>query len=66
VTRPTITEFVAADGTVRQLKEPHGPATSAQLARLNRPGMLGLVRPGEAQPLTKGEAAAAIDEERVA
>jgi hypothetical protein len=61
-----MTEFVAADGTIRQLKEPHGPATSAQLARLNRLGMLELVGPGEAQPLSKGEAAAAIDEERAA
>jgi hypothetical protein len=46
----------------RELVDPDGPATPRQLARLNRAGALELVAPGRATPITKGEAAAAIND----
>lgn len=45
----------------RTLKDPDGPATPAQLARLNRTGRLRIV--AHAAPVTKLAAAQAIDEE---
>ena len=44
----------------RELADPDGPASGRQLRRLNALGRLQLVAPGEAEPLTKAEAAAAI------
>jgi hypothetical protein len=61
VSRRRLTGFVV-DWQWRELRDPDGPPTGRQLERLNRAGMLELVQPGEAQPITKGEAAAAIDD----
>ena len=59
-TRRRQTGFLSPDGDWRELVEPDGPPSGRQLARLNGLGMLELVDPGEARPLTKAEAAAAI------
>ena len=61
MTRPTLDGFWR-EGEWRDLADPDGPPTGRQLLRLNRLGMLELVVPGSAQPLTKAEAAAAIAE----
>lgn len=58
--RRSIVAFVAEDGTVRDLREPHLPATPKQLARLNHEGLLEL-RDERGVPISKGEAAFAID-----
>jgi hypothetical protein len=61
--RRRITGFVdARSGEWCDLREPDGPPSARQLWRLNQLGMLELVPPGQAAPLTKGEAAAAIDD----
>jgi hypothetical protein len=44
----------------RTLQDPHGPPTNQQLARLNRDGLLE-IRTTPGQPLTKLDAAQAID-----
>jgi hypothetical protein len=62
VGRPRLDAFTGPDGDRRELVDPDGPATGRQLRRLNRAGRLELVDPGRAEPLTKAEAAAAIDE----
>ena len=46
-------------GDWRALKDPEGPASPAQLARLNREGRLAVVRRGE--KITKLDAARLID-----
>ena len=61
--RRRIFGFVDEGGEYRELRDPLGAATGAQLARLNRLGMLDLVAPGRAA-LRKSEAAAAIDDTR--
>jgi hypothetical protein len=50
----------------RKLKEPHGPATPAQLARLNREGRLLVAPPGRGRTLSKLDAARLIDDEAAA
>ena len=63
MTRRRVTGFVdLRSGEWRELIDPDGPATTRQLHRLDREGRLELVGPGKATPLTKAEAAAAIDE----
>lgn len=63
--RPRLTSFTAPDGSVRELRDPDGPATPFQLAKLNRLGMVVVeAHPHEFEPLTKGEAAWLIDEAR--
>jgi hypothetical protein len=59
--RPTRTGFWR-NGDWRDLHDPEGETSGAQLRWLNRLGMLELVSNGQAEPLTKGEAAYAIDE----
>ena len=49
------------EGQVRELKEPDGPPTARQLLRLNALGALAVVEPGQLGPITKGEAAGALD-----
>ena len=61
--RPRLETFIAPDGSVRELRDPDGEATGAQLRRLNREGRLELVRRDGADPLTQAAAAAAISEE---
>jgi hypothetical protein len=62
VARKRLVAFLDRQGRWRDLVEPDGPATGAQLARLNREGRLDLVEPSPAVPITKGEAAYAIGE----
>ena len=64
VSRHRIFGFLDERGEYRELRDPLGAATGAQLARLNRLGMLDLVGPARARPLRKCEAAAAIDDAR--
>jgi hypothetical protein len=45
----------------RELRDPDGPPTWRQVRALFRAGALKLVEPGAAEPITKAEAAAAID-----
>lgn len=59
--RPSLNEFVV-DGERRELKNPDGPATPRQLARLNSEGRL-LLRDEPGDPISKGEAAWAIEAE---
>jgi hypothetical protein len=49
------------EGERRVLREPEGTATHRQLVRLSALGLLALVEPGQVDPVTKGEAAAALD-----
>jgi hypothetical protein len=56
----TITEFVFA-GQTRKLLNPGGPPTGRQLLRLNSLGALAVIEPGRVPPLTKGQAAGALD-----
>jgi hypothetical protein len=58
--RNRVLSFIV-DGQVRVLRDPDGPPTGAQLRWLNRHGLLAVVAPGEAAPLTKAEAAYLID-----
>lgn len=50
------------EGHVRELKEPDGPPTLRQLARLNYHGALAIIEPGQLRPITKAQAAGALDE----
>ena len=59
--RPSSTGFIVGDDEWRKLREPDGAPTGRQLLWLNAAGCLDLVWPGQAQPVTKGEAAWAID-----
>jgi hypothetical protein len=45
----------------RVLREPNGPPTGRQLLWLNRHGLLVVVAAGEVEPITKAEAAYAIN-----
>jgi hypothetical protein len=59
--RRRITHFVdERSGELRQLRKPDGSPTWRQLRRLNAAGALELVRAGEAEPISKAQAAAAI------
>jgi hypothetical protein len=49
------------EGHVRDLKDPDGPPTPRQLARLNHLGALAVIEPGQLRPITKGDAAGALD-----
>lgn len=51
----------ALGGTFRELKDPHGPPSLRQLAKLNHLGALALVEPGQARAITKADAAGALD-----
>ena len=58
----TLATFIdRRSGQVRELEEPDGLATHRQLHLLNRRGLLIVIEHGQATPLTKGEAAYAID-----
>ena len=59
-TRRRTTDFW--HGEWRELRDPDGPPTGKQLLKLNERGMLELVNPSRAKPLTKAECAAALDE----
>jgi hypothetical protein len=59
--RDGIFEFQVADGW-REMIDPLGPATDAQLKRLNREGRLAIVSNGER--ITKGDAALEMDRVR--
>jgi hypothetical protein len=48
-------------GEWRELRDPTGPPTGRQLLRLNHSGALALVEPGQVEPISKGEAAYALD-----
>ena len=60
--RYRVDSFKAPDGEWRQLKNPDGPATGNQLRKLNELGVLELIAPANAEPITKGEASAVISE----
>jgi hypothetical protein len=63
VSRRRVTGFVhPRSGEWTELVDPDGPATPRQLRRLNADGKLELVGPGEAEPLTKAQAAGGIDD----
>jgi hypothetical protein len=63
MSRPRLTVFVhPTSGEFCILRNPDGPPTGRQLQMLNAAGRLELVAQGEAQAITKAEAAAAIDE----
>jgi hypothetical protein len=65
VTRPTLYAFFdERTGRWTALADADGEPTPRQLRRLNRSGQLELVSAGAAKPVTKGEAAAAIDTAR--
>jgi hypothetical protein len=49
------------DGREIALKEPEGKASDAQLAMLNKAGALAIVKPGQVEMISKGEASAALD-----
>jgi len=61
VSRPRLDGFRFGDEW-RNLKNPTGPPTWRQLLRLNALGCLELVPPGESQPITKAEAAYALND----
>lgn len=54
--------FFTADREWRELRDADSPPSGAQLRRLNALGMLELVNPAQAVPLTKAEASGAIAE----
>lgn len=64
MTRPGITGYYDDNGEWRELVEPDAPATARQLARLNRLGYLAIVINGRPGPITKGVAAAVLDDAR--
>ena len=55
-----LTSFKMPNGEVRELKDPGAPATPRQLRRLNDAGCLAVVEPGQATPISKGQAAFAV------
>jgi hypothetical protein len=62
VSRPKIAGFIDPRSFEwRELRDPDGPATWRQLRRLNREGRLELVPAGTAVPISKAEAAFALD-----
>ncbi len=54
-----LTEFRWGDSW-RELRDPDDHPTAKQLLKLNGLGCLAVVEPGQVQPLSKGEAAAAL------
>ena len=50
------------DGKVRALRDPAAPATARQLRLLNDLGALGIVQPGQVEPIKTADAAGAIDQ----
>jgi hypothetical protein len=59
--RPRVVGFVdPRSGVWRELKDPDALASMRQLYRLNATGSLDVVEPGSVQPITVGEAAAAV------
>jgi hypothetical protein len=60
-TRPSIIGFRHANGQWVDIVDPDALATWRQLFRLNAAGMLEIVAPGATKPISKGEAAAAIN-----
>lgn len=63
MTRRRILGFLhQPSGTWRELRNPDGPPTGRQLLRLNHEGQLNLADPGQVMPITKAEAAAALDD----
>ena len=59
--RVRLTEFTdPRTGKLAHLRHPDAPATSRQLQRLNRAGLLALVEPGQVEPVTQAEAAYAV------
>lgn len=54
-----VTSFVTPAGDVRELKDPHSPASPRQLLRLNEAGLLALVKP-RPRAISMGQAAGAI------
>lgn len=54
------TTFVK-DGREISLRDPDKAPSDAQLAILNKRGALAIVKPGQGEPITKGEASAALD-----
>ena len=53
--------FIGPNGDVREIADPHGKPTPRQFGALNRAGALAIVEPGQVEPITRGEAAGAID-----
>jgi hypothetical protein len=49
------------DGREMNLSNPDGNPSDAQLAVLNKRGVLAIVKPGQIQTITKGQASAALD-----
>ena len=61
--RPYITEFTAANGSLRPLRKPDARATAKQLLLLNRLGLLDVtVHPYQFEPISQGEAAAVLSD----
>jgi hypothetical protein len=58
--RRTLYRFLHGDAW-RELRDPTGAPTARQLLRLNHVGALALVEPGQVDPISKGEAAYALD-----
>lgn len=56
----TRTTFVK-EGREIALRDPDKAPSDAQLAILNKRGALAIVKPGQTEPITKGEASAALD-----
>jgi hypothetical protein len=61
IPRPSVAGFWS-NGTWCELREPDGPPTGRQLLKLNRLGLLELAELPVDHPITKGEAAHAIDD----
>lgn len=49
------------NGREMDLKDPDGKASDAQLAVLNKRGLLAIVGPGQVETISKGQASAALD-----
>lgn len=61
MTRPSIRGFLTKRGTWHELRDPDAAATGRQLMWLNAHGMLDITwHPHQFEPVTVGEAAAAI------
>ncbi len=52
------------DGREVALRDPDKGPSDAQLAMLNKAGVLAIVKPGQVDPITKGSASAALDAAR--
>lgn len=49
------------DGREIALRDPEKGPSDAQLAMLNKRGALAIVKPGQVDPISKGQASAALD-----